>query len=433
MPVHRSTDEWIKKDAIPFSLDSPASIDSAVNRIVGVLGGSVELLGFGEALHGSEEILLIRNRLFQRLVAAHGYSAVVIEATSPQARAINEYVLGARGSTDPAVQEWFSTGFGALDANRELIEWLREYNRQPANSAKLHFYGFDLPLGEGGLASPSRVLDIVLDYLDRVDGEAARPHRDRMSHLLGETSDWERPGVWYDPSQSIGLSAQAAALRIATLDLITDLRIRRPELTAKSDPLAFADALHQAELARKLLDAHAALATPGAYAMMLGVRDLIMADNLEHFLALERGRGKVLVFAAAGHLGRGLMQWHLPPEPGVKEWWPAGSQVAQSLGSRYAVIAMALGVSEPNRIPEPEPGTVEARLMEAGEALFIPTHREQGLPAAELETVPVRSGSSLNPTYYTLTPSTFNEFDALVFLASTSYPRGAQPLASWNC
>ncbi|HKA48368.1 MAG TPA: erythromycin esterase family protein [Candidatus Dormibacteraeota bacterium] len=431
-PVHKSTDEWIKTDAIPFSLDSPASIDAGVDRIVGMLGGSVELLGFGEALHGSEEILLIRNRLFQQLVAAHGYSAVVIEVTSPQARAINEYVLGARESTDPAVQEWFSTGFGALDANRELIEWLREYNCRPPNSAQLHFYGFDIPLGQGSLASPSRVLDIVLDYLDRVDGEVARAHRERMSPLLGETRDWEKPEAWYDPSQSIGVSAQAAELRLATLDLITELRIRRPELTAKSEPLAFADALHHAELARKLLEAHAALAKPGAYATMLGVRDLIMADNLEHFLTLERGRGKVLVFSAAGHLTRGLIQWQLPPEPGVKEWWPAGSQVAQSLGSRYAAIAMALGVSEPNGIAEPEPGTVEARLMGAGEALFIPTHRDQGLPAAELEAAPVRSGSSLNPTYYTLTPRSFREFDALVFLASTSYPRGAQPLTSWN-
>ena len=185
-------------------------------------------------------------------------------------------------------------------------------------------------------------------------------------------------------------------------------------------------------MARKLLDAHAALATPGAYATMLGIRDLIMADNLGHFLALERGRGKVLVFSAAGHLTRGKMQWHLPPEPGVKEWWPAGSQVAQALGSRYAVIAMALGVSEPNGVGEPEPGTVEARLKEAGEALFIPTHRGRGLPAAELEKAPVRAGSALNPTYYTLTPGSFSEFDALVFLASTSYPRGAPPLTSWN-
>jgi hypothetical protein len=93
---------------------------------------------------------------------------------------------------------------------------------------------------------------------------------------------------------------------------------------------------------------------------------------------------------------------------------------------------MALGVSEPNGIAEPEPGTMEARLSDSGDALFIPTHSNEGLPAAELETMPVRSGSTLNPTHSVLTPSSFSEFDAVLFLASTSYPRGAQPLTNWN-
>jgi len=45
----------------------------------------------------------------------------------------------------------------------------------------------------------------------------------------------------------------------------------------------------------------------------------------------------------------------------------------------------------------------------------------------------LRTGSVLNPTYYVLTPSSFNEFDALVFLPTTTYPRGAEPLSSWTC
>jgi erythromycin esterase-like protein len=422
-----TVDDWIGRDAIPFRFESATTIESAVDRIMRSLSESVELLGFGEALHGSEEILVLRNRLFQRLVEAHGYSAVVIEVTSPQARVMNDYVLGRRDAQDEAVQAWFSEGFGTLHANRELIEWLRDYSRGAAHDTKLHFYGFDLPLGDGALASPGRVLEIVFDYLDAVAPAAAGAYRQRMLPLIGETGDWEKPVAWFDPSQSIGLSERATALRDATLDLITDLRIRRPELVAKSDPLAFADAVHHARLGRQLLDAHAALATPGAYARMLGIRDLIMADNLEHFLALEHGRGKVLVFAASGHLKRGLMQWRLPPEPGVKEWWPAGAQLAQSIGPRYAVIGMALGVSEANGVGVPEPDTVEARMMQAGRAFFIPTRRDDDMAPA-----PVRSGSELNPTYAPLTPDSFIDFDALVFLPSTGYPRGALPLSSWN-
>ena len=45
------------------------------------LGEQVSLLGFGEALHGGDEFLTLRNRFFQRLVEAHGYSAITIEIT----------------------------------------------------------------------------------------------------------------------------------------------------------------------------------------------------------------------------------------------------------------------------------------------------------------------------------------------------------------
>src|SRR5438874_181872 len=139
MSFQSTLDAWIAREAIPFTLDSPVSIDGAVDRIVASLGAAVDLLGIGEALHGSEEILLLRNRLFQRLVQAHGYSAAVIEVSSLQARAINDYVLGARPAEDPAVRAWFGAGFGLLDANRELVEWILDYNADQAHAPQLHF------------------------------------------------------------------------------------------------------------------------------------------------------------------------------------------------------------------------------------------------------------------------------------------------------
>lgn len=411
-----TVDEWIEKDSIPFRVDSDASIDGAADRILARLGDAVELLGLGEALHGSEEILLVRNRVFQRLVDAHGYSAMVIETSSIQARAINDYVLGRRDASDPGVQEWFGSGFGAYDANRELVEWMRERNR--AHSRALHFYGFDIPLANGALGSPGRALDIVFDF--------EPGYRDGFTPLLGDSTEWEKPEAWYDPSHAIGRSARATELRTATADLLTDLQVRAPELAAAHDRLAFLDALHHARLAARLLEAHNALATPGAYARMLGLRDLVMAANLEHYLALEKGRGKVFVYAAAGHLKRGQTEWRLPPEPAVKVWWAAGAQVALRLGEGYRVIGMGLGTSEPNGVGDPEPGTLEADLLKSRQAMFLPMPGEAPAPA------PVRTGSSLNPTYFVLSPASFSEFDALVFLPSTTYPRGAEPLSSWT-
>ena len=155
-PVYATLDDWIAREAIPFSVDSPETFNAAVDRVIASLGDSVELLGFGEALHGGEDILILRNRLFQRLVEAHGYSAIAVESSFPRARVVNEYVAGRGPASYEAVQDTgFSHGFGRLDANRELVEWMRRYNADPSHRVKLQFYGFDSPTEMTGTDSPA--------------------------------------------------------------------------------------------------------------------------------------------------------------------------------------------------------------------------------------------------------------------------------------
>ena len=89
-----------------------------MDKVVASLGDSVELLGLGEALHGGEEILMLRNRLFQRLVEAHGYSAIAVESSFPRARVVNEYVAGRGPESYEAVQE---TGFSHGSAGSTRI------------------------------------------------------------------------------------------------------------------------------------------------------------------------------------------------------------------------------------------------------------------------------------------------------------------------
>jgi len=144
--VYATLDDWILHEATPFSLDSSQSFNAAVDRVMASLGDCVQLLGLGEALHGGEDILMLRNRLFQHLVEKHGYSAIAMESSFPRARAVNEYVAGRGPSSYDALQEaGFSHGFGRLEANRELVEWMRAYNAKGVHCVKLRFYGFDSP------------------------------------------------------------------------------------------------------------------------------------------------------------------------------------------------------------------------------------------------------------------------------------------------
>ncbi len=94
--MYTTLDDWILHEAIPFSVDSSETFSVAVDKVIASLDDSVELLGFGEALHGDEDILILRNRLFQCLVEAHGYSAIAIESSFPRG-ARSERVHGRPG------------------------------------------------------------------------------------------------------------------------------------------------------------------------------------------------------------------------------------------------------------------------------------------------------------------------------------------------
>ena len=431
-PVYTTLEDWILHEAIPFSVGSSETFNASIDKVITLLDDSVELLGFGEALHGGKDILILRNRLFQRLVEVYGYSAIAIESSFPRAHIVNEYIAGRGPESYEAVQDTgFSHGFGRLDANRELVEWMRQYNADPSHRIKLQFYGFDSPTEMTSTDSPAQVLHFVLDYLASIDSVSAKEHRERIDLLLGQDSDWENPAAMMDPTKSIGLSPAATALRIETEDLISELHVRRPELVAKSDESHYLEAVQYATVARQLLNYHATLARkaePGKRIVEgLGIRDVMMADNLEYIVSRERGRGKVLAFAHNSHLQRGKAQWQLGTN--LLTWWPVGSHLNEMFGPRYTVIGSAVGVSDANGIGQPEAGTLEAQLTAVpGPARFIPTHKGQGLPTSAIEALPTRSGSMKNSTYFPLTPQSFTDFDWLVVLDSTTYNRGGPPL-----
>lgn len=421
-PIFASLDDWIQQEAIPFAVASPDSFRAAVDKLIASLEGPVELLGLGEALHGGADILQLRNRLFERLAEAHGFCAIAIESSFPRARAVDEYVAG-RGSPayDQLRDTGFSHGFGRLDANRELVEWMRARNADPSRSVKLRFYGFDSPTEMSAADSPRQVLDYALDCLAAIDHASSDERRARIERLLGKDAAWEEPAAMMDPARSIGLSADAAAVRLETEDLIAELRVRRPEFTAKSGAAGYAEAMHYATLARQLLNYHAAMAraSPARVAALLGMRAAIMADNLSYIVSRERGRGRVLAFAHNTHLRRGSAQWQLGAEPVV--WWTAGAHLNDAFGRNYAVIGTAVGVSEANGIGQPEAGVLEERLTAApGPGRFIPTHRSEGLPATAVADLPTRKGSAKNLSYSPLTPQSLRDFDWLAVLNTTT-------------
>ncbi len=418
---YASLDEWISREGVSFSLESPAELNSAVDRVVGELGEQVELLGIGEPTHGVEEFLRLRNCVFRRLVERHGYSAIALESSFPRGSIVDDYVtgIGGAGSFDDVQETGFSHNFARMAANRELVEWMREYNAAGPGTA-IHFYGFDSPTEMTGADSPRQLLMVAIDFLGAVDAGRAASYREQVEPLLGDDAEWADPGATFDASKSVGRSPNATLLRAVTEDLISELCVRRPELVASSDAGRYGEALHFARHARQMLDYHAVLATPSAtrYADCFGLRDLMMAENLAYIVERERnshtGRARVLAFAHNSHLkcGQALWQW------GSQRiaWWPASEHVRGAMGRRYAVIGIGVGTSGAMGVGEPEAGSLEARLVAGpGAARFVVTRGGRELPQAEIEAIVTRTGT---PQYFPFTRESLAEFDVIAILES---------------
>lgn len=437
-------DEWIGRKAIAFSFDD--NFEAAVDAMMSGLGAQVSVLGIGEALHGGEAFFTLRNRLFQRLVEAHGFSAITLETNDMRARLVDAYIRGRGPANYEAIEEsGFSYGSGGYAANRELVEWMKRYNADPAHAVKLKFYGTVPSEQGGGTESPRQALELALDYFTSVDSAAAARCRETMEPLLGAGPDWRDSAAAIeqemmarllgaaqapaegeaasDPEPPFGLSPRAEALRLAVENLIFDFHMRRPELVAKSDRTSFADALHDLSVARNLLALHAGLARRESLDTLVSMRDAMAAQHLVYIAEREATRGKVAVHLHNAHLRRTRtkLPWY--------EFWPTGSHLEQLFGARFALIGGALGISEANLIGAPEAGSLEALLLARQTDCFLPARRGKGL-AQELEAFTQRAGSAHPLVPYTpLSPQSVADFDVIAFLRASAYTRGVPPLS----
>jgi erythromycin esterase-like protein len=139
-----------------FTADGAHDLGAALNRFLGSLEAKPQLLGLGEPMHGEAEFPRLRNQVFRQLVEQEGYRSIAIESDCLAALTVDAYVTKGEGSLDDVMETGFSHGFGELGANRQLVTWIREYNRLRDAADKVKFYGFDAPMEMSSAASPGR-------------------------------------------------------------------------------------------------------------------------------------------------------------------------------------------------------------------------------------------------------------------------------------
>lgn len=265
----------------------PAFDDPAFGRLFDRFADRRVVL-LGEASHGSSEFYQARAAITRHLIEHHGFTIVAVEADWPDAAMIDRYVRhreGDGGMEKPFRR--FPTWMWRNSDVHALVEWMRGHNAGIAAMEKrAGFYGLDIYNMSGSIAA-------VLDYLDRVDPEAARIARERYGCL----TPWQSDPATYGRA---AISRGYAQCEQPVVDQCRDL-LRKRLLYAERDADAFLDAAQNARLIASAERYYRTIYYGGAESWNL--RDTHMFETLEHLLDHKGPDAKAILWAHNSHIG----------------------------------------------------------------------------------------------------------------------------------
>ena len=260
------------------------------------LVGNSRFTLLGEASHGTHDFYHTRAQITQWLIKEKGYSAVAVEADWPDAHRVNRYVQGRSDDAD-AVEalgsfKRFPTWMWRNTDVVEFVAWLREYNDDlPEGSRKVGFYGLDLY----SLHASARA---VLDFLDKVDPEAAQRARYRYACFEHFGEDTQAYGY----AARFGLSKSCED---EVVNQLVEMQKRAADLANRDghlDPDAFFIAEQNARLV-----ANAERYYRSMFESQIGswnLRDQHMVETLDALVNhLGARSAKVALWAHNSHLG----------------------------------------------------------------------------------------------------------------------------------
>ena len=319
------------------------------------LTASDHLVALGEPTHADPAIAWVRNTLFPQL-ADHGFRSIALETDRVAALTVQDFVHNGHGTLDDAMRDGFSHGFGDLEANRQLVAWMRDYNEGRPPEDRLAFHGFDAATETMSAPSPRHYLEHARDYL-ALDLDIAS--------LAGDDERWSRTEAVLDPARSAGDTAEADRLRSIADDMLIELYRRAAELIAVTSRDEWWRARTHLTAGLGLLRYHKQCAQridEGERLYRLtATRDALMAQNLMEIRELEARRGGTLVFAHNLHLRRSPSTMRMAERDIT--WACVGAIVTALVDERYTFVAGSLGRSDGIGLAEPDPDTYEGALQ----------------------------------------------------------------------
>jgi len=400
------------------------------------LVGDARFVLLGEATHGTHEFYEERARITQRLIVEKGFHAVAVEADWPDAYRVNRYVrgLGDDADADEALSGFqrFPNWMWRNTDVQAFVEWLRGHNGQ-AGDRQVGFYGLDL-------YSMFTSIGEVLDYLDKVDPQAARVARERYACF----DHYEEDSQHYGYTASLSLSESCEQ---GVIEQLHQLQRRSADTMQKdgTDEALF----HAQQNARLVKNAEEYYRTMfRGRVSSWNLRDSHMADTLDalaRHLSKDGEPAKIVVWEHNSHIGDAratevgeLGEWNVG-ELARKAYDGDTRLIGFSTYEGYVTAASEWDApAEHKRVRPGMPGSYEALLHDVGIDRFLLPLREEG--AARDAMMQRRLERAIGVIYLPRTErhshyfsaQMARQFDAVIHIDRTTAVQPLDPGGGWH-
>lgn len=305
VPVQNDVISSIKSQAKPLKTIDPTQPLDDLQPLKGMIGDA-RYVGLGENTHGSSEIFTMKFRLVKYLVTELGFTNFGMEEDWGSGLKLNEYIQTGKGNPREFLNLLYPT-----DEIVAMIDWMKDYNADPANKRKIQFIGLDIKSLDQGVYQ--QVTDYVKRHYPDMLAEVELNYKElRLS--TGSLQDYMK------------LSPEVRERFKGNAEKVVRLL---EEKTKQADKEAETTELIWAKGTATAIRNFTAMLIPDDYPSMIKLHEQYMADQV--MWAEEALNGKTMIWAHNTHVAKGIVDKELYPDA-------FGNFLKQRLGDQYIIM-----------------------------------------------------------------------------------------------
>lgn len=304
-PVEMSVVESIQSQAKALNTIDPMQPFDDMMPLKEMIGNA-HYVGLGEASHGSSEIFTMKFRIVKFLVTEMGFTNFGIEEDWGNGLKLNEYIHTGKGNP----REFLKLLYPA-DEIVAMVEWMKDYNADPAHDKKIQFIGLDLKT-----LDPD-VFNKVIDYVKLYHPEILTEVEESYKGL---------PATAVNLTEYMKLTAEKKKKFNANATKVVKLLENKTEQMSNEID---ASELVWVKGTAKAIENFTTMMIPSDYTQIVTIHDQYLADHAEW--AQQALGGKTMVWGHNIHVAKGVID---------KEMYPkvAGQFLKERYGDQYVVI-----------------------------------------------------------------------------------------------